>query len=478
MLTRLHRPLLALTACAGLLASIAPAAHADTDYTVSWIMPGYGSGHSPERPMPPVSMGDVLNVTRALALDDDQRLVLEDAHAELMREFRLMWTVAAEDMADARNSNGVQIMGGAIMGGDNQDPATVVRKQYAAKVQDLEARFYEDLTFILTPAQEAQFADLMKRVERKQQLEQGSSIEAEKHDLDWILAGLDIDDRTRSVLAETMNAYNTEMESLLRTRAARLKPIAEGVERFAQLGNMWDPMREDDGGHEKIMEDLSKLAGGAVAVCKRIAELNNRTKEVIASQLRGEPLEQFQNAVGEEFSPWQDPFPDVPDTRPLNMVQQLRNIKQMVEQLRIMQATMPEYATRYRGYGGFDMGMSADSLEPLSDEQSAQLDEIVDAYLPKLKAIVAKYPEVAKQFDYSMHEHESIQLTTEAGVVYLEPEWDEDDMQDQVFDENAWMKQQENMQAYQKAVSEIDLATVKQIRAILTMDQRAIIAMW
>jgi hypothetical protein len=425
------------------------------------LQPNYG-GFAMGLMMPssPLTTRDVDRFTDALQLDEAQQMLLDDLYNDLLSRYRREWTIVAERASDGRHEAQVQ-----------QDWQNM-QSQQAELAEELEGKqdtlldgFLDDVKLILTPEQEELWDRAYRDHQRAHTIGEYASFDEEMFDLVSVTDGLELTDQIEASLEPTLEAYVSTIDPLL---AARNRRVGELGERYAQWSReqmaMWQGSSEMDGEErqrlmmslEERKRDIIADAFNARESCARVRDVNIQYRDMILRELSGDLAEDFSRMTNveleDEVTPWAN------FSRAKGVIGMLRNLKSMTDLMSTQMGALD-------GETELSYLTMARAAEPLSRDQLAMLDDIEERLDAELESIEREHAKAAGR--QAPVDSDVIRVRSPQGTLTLF----------RMGTPNPWaaMQQSQDKELMEKK-GRVTQQAIDDIRAMLTWNQRAIIA--
>ena len=478
-------PVFVVAMCAALLSVLTPTSvHAEEFDPSEWSLSddgvggfsygGWGGWGGPPVLLSPVH---VMRYERILGLTDGQRETLDEMILGLETEHRRAWVVVREQRADQMHNQMNQRDWITTQAKQQQ-----LTKEYKALKGELLDALYEDFRLALTPEQDAHWPEVERCRRRDETLLQYACHAGERVDLIGLADSLRLEDAEREALKPILDEYAIDLDAALVARNNRAREVGDQYDAFKQLqtsmysmyqGPDQDPQAMQAAQEKmaseqpKIVEDLFTLYRSA----KRVRDLNqqfyDRLVNDIPSQERDRFVELYEKATREK-TPHE--FPNMSYSRVKQALTTLKNSPQMIEsfeqQLTMMKDSYDEDTIAdMRRYSGH-----LRTIEPLSEDQLGELENIQERFEADFERLQkAMLADLNPQTGSAINQI-TIPLPTSTAMLSrnasVENQWGG-------YGDNSTNNPQ---QEYQQKKGELEQEAMNEIREVLTIDQRLIIA--
>jgi hypothetical protein len=410
----------------------------------------------------PISDRQIEALTEDLALDADQQAVIDDLLGALRVRHRQAWVAFAESRSDAQHA-----MNASRDYGAQQTKLTDLAAAFNDEQKSVVETFFNDVRLILTPEQEKAWPRVEIDRRRTATLVQYASYNDEAIDLVAIVDALDISDDTRADLAPILDRYVQTLDPILDARNRKLEALGAKLRDIEKLrAKTMSPGPEFDEemmrAYQEIEEQGRKVIPDALEArraCARVRDVNREFKREVEEHLPPGALEDWNKATTFDLN--QNRFPWMNQSRAENMFNTLENLDQMRNTFE-MQASMYENS----GMGEYVSLIRA--VEPMSPSQLDQLERIKERHESRIDRLERENKPAARHDD---EDPSFIQVRTPDGTLTL-TRIAEDANQMGGF----WPGMPNDDPELAKKRNEIEQQTIDEIRDILTINQRAIVA--
>lgn len=457
----------ALVATAALTLPPAQVAHASDE----WQFAGWSEsmwdnwGMMGATAAPPITARDLRLYAEVLALDEMQLEIMQDAYEDFERTFMRESTLYSEVRSDAQHAHNP--------GGDwthMQKRFADIKADFDQKIDRMEEQFISDLRLVLRQDQIDRWQRLEREQRRAKTLAKYGSYPEEKIDLVASVHALNLSAAERQSLEALLEDYRVQIDSVLVSRNRRAEQLGKQYLEFqkfqTQMQTMDDPMQM-----QTMYERYSELQQGLVPsglelrrACARVREVNNQFRTRIEEALPAHALDEFRKVVTPRSD--DDPYAFMGYSRVSMMLRLLENLEVML-QAGEMQVDMwsegdSEQIARYYRI--------MRSVQPLTEHQRSQIAALKDEWEQASASIRARYAKPTR----NESEPDYIRLPTPEGTLMLA----------RASADGAMMgfpgrggEPNSDDERRQKEQSELDQRIIDRIRAMLTMEQRALFAM-
>ncbi len=433
------------------------------------VSPDWGYGYQDIFGTVPISARDFQVYGETLNLTGDQAELAGELYADFAEEMRNISTLTIEKRTD------MQALAQASEDWQEFQKATSnMSRDQNEKTRDMTAHLFADLQLIITPEQESTWASVERTRRRRETLARFSVYPRERIDLVAIVQGIEMPESFRKSLIPTLDEYEYELDVAL---TARNTKASAAVEKTTEINTLqmtaWSRTTDPDpqaimaaqSRIEELQQEIIPVALGLRDASARVRDVNDRYTRELASRfptkLKQRLEEQTAKIAGKDQNAV--PFSDFSRAKiAIQTLEQLEAMKPMME----MQAQM---------FGDSDMAAEMKpyldrlkTVQPLSEDQRDQLALIKTDIEAELLAAQRRHGRPSAPAD----EPASYTFKLDGAVIQLTRRGEEQDNMNM-------LGQQEPSRADKKQAK--DLAKINQnaidrIRAILTIEQRSVIA--
>lgn len=402
-------------------------------------------------------------ISDILMLSEEQRTLLSDLRAGADARALRRWTVTNERLRDIAQS--------VAPGDEKKSLRAEVMDQNREAMQDIESRFFEDLRLVLDAEQDQRWASVGREIRRSRTLGLYATRPDESFDLAAIVRRIIPEANRSEELREVMSQYAIAIETPLIARNAL---VAEARDLWERSNDLMQSERFTEDDRQENLDRLHAIGPLVRRHAESIEGVNRRFWRSFFNMLDEEDRRLFLSATFEEES--EDPAID-PERDLTNSV--------------LMQSRSGRILDHYLGRGESTTGAtdpfvasraSIPTPEPLSREQRdalltiraelvSDLDAIVQGFRSELSAITRQQPTGRREVFNGLGDPINLGDITIAIV-------DPDTMMRNRAERENEPEQRENAPSPEllRRLVEIDQRTLKAIREILTIRQRAAVA--
>lgn len=453
---------------------------------------------------PPVSLTQLGIYSDVLGLDDDQRLIARGLWETALDEHRRTWTMSREALADLRAVRAASEAGDrafmVMLSSDSTEEAQAINERYEREREGIVRQFFDELRVVLTREQEERWGALEQAVRRQETLAAWSTFSEERADLVELVHALDVGSMP-SELEAVLEEYSSVLDGVLVSRnrlSQELGDVAEQHSEFrAGMVNGFAGVQSQEDQQAAVqrmmaareqMEALGRegvrLALSTRSSAARVRDMNVQYAQRIEEALGGEGTDladRFRVAFG-RFSE------RVREEGPRGIFGRSRAEMALNEALaigtrariRAIQQEAESFGVMVRDGGIAGLFGSRTEAEALTEDQAEQVESLRVSYETQRAAIQRLWAD-----ELQVEEEAVLRIGSPAGKVRLnrvEPEG-EGGVRTEFrfvvssgggaasFDEEAGPPE-----GYLKDVASLEQSIIDQLRSILTLDQRAVIA--
>lgn len=451
-----------------LLAASVPAApedewniHVSTDWGFSMMEDMLGNA--------PVRARDFQLYGEALGLDAQQAALAGELYVEYAAELRNMSTLMTEKRADmqaqSQASQDWQLM---------QASFTKASAEQGERERELTEQLFADLRLVITPEQEKGWAQVERTRRRRETLAQFSIYPRERIDLVAIVQGMEMPESFRTSLGAALEAYEQELDAALVARNGKCKVAARQADEVNDLQTKaWSPAPDADpqsmmDAQQRVQAMSSELIPVALDLREasaRVRDVNDRHAEALAARFPQKLRETFQSQIAKVAGKSENavPFSDFSRAKmAMQTLEQLEAMKPMME----MQAQMfadSDMAAEMQPY--------LDRLKTVPPLSQAQRDELAHIRADLEAELDAAQRRHGGTSDSNEDELNSFTIRLDRVSIAMSRIDGQDDGM------SMWGGAQDAKQIEQlKEQAEINQRAIDRIRALLTIEQRSVIA--
>ena len=400
--------------------------------------------------------------------DPDQFDLANELYANYAAELRNMATRMMEKRAD------MQAASQASQDWQNvQEAFSKASLEQDEHERELTSQLFADLRLIITPEQETAWADIERTRRRRETLARFSIYPRERIDLIAVVQGLDMPESFRASLADALHTYEQELDIALTARNTKGAAAARQAKEVADLQmKAWTPARDQDpqavmDAQERVQQMSQELIPVALDLrdaSARVRDVNDRHIRELANRFPQKIRDTFEAQVAKVAGKSENnvPFSDFSRAKmAIQTLEQLESMKPMME----MQAQM---------FGESDMAAEMQpyldrlkTVPPLSQTQRDQLAQIKTDLDAELESAQRRHGGSSASQD----EPTSFNIRLDGAMMSLaRNDSDNSSM-------NMWGGSQDAKQIEQlKERADINQRAIDRIRAILSIEQRSVIA--
>jgi hypothetical protein len=426
----------------------------------------------------PITARDLRMYTDVLGLDDMQMEIMREAFDDFSRSYNYEWVLFSEARSDAQNASEASDDWQKV-----QEQYTSLKETFDEKVDRLEEQFIGDLRLVLSGEQLEKW-DLLEREQRRAKtLAKYASYPDEKVDIVACVQALELSDETKRELETILEDYRTQMDLVLVSRNRKADQVgkramaADEIEIDYESIDYENPvaMEAAYAEYNKAREQLVPLGLELRQACARVREVNVQFRRRVEERLPADQIEEFTKIARPkpESDMWSMMYGGY--SRAKMMIGLLENIEMYIASAQ-MQADM---------WGESDNDEMAIYLrrmrevQPLTESQRQQLAQIKADYEAGSESIRARYA-TKKTDSQTDDDPDYIQMPTPHGTLSLRrvTEGEEEEaVYGGMYGGMYGMGGEEPNMEQQREQSELDQQIIDRLRAIMTIEQRALMAM-
>jgi hypothetical protein len=419
---------------------------------------------------PPLSERDLDAMAEALTLTPDQREALADLHRSLIDEFKVHWVDHRESAIDGQLEAEAETQSAQFDWAARQAAEVERSAKFRATQETLVESLYGDLRLQLSHEQETRWPIVERDRRRTLSLASSAMFDEEALDLASITRALDLTPEERATLAPILTEYADQLDVLLVERdriATRLGD--EGLAHFRAQQEMQSKMRENpEVGHQLWTDHQAKGASmipmslSLYAACEKVRDHNRRFIREITPLIPDRERSPWDRAVSAKRESQMERYMSMSRAS-----MSLRMIEHLQAQIAAMSAWLGDEAD------GMEYVSIMRSAEPLSAHQQEAVAELRDRHEDEVAAIRARHAPAGADADKHEDNPASLQLSTPAGTVSLRRIDAAED-----HNENFYPGMEQPNPEMLKELRALDIRTLRELRDMLTINQRAAICMW
>ena len=459
--------ILGLATAAALASGVAMAAPA-AQWEFQQFLPAGMFGFADQRGFrPPLAERDLQAIGETLALDDTQRETLDDLLRSLVQEFKVEWVEHRERSTDA------QLAAEAEQGEDTDWTARMIalmddRAEFRERQEELVESLFGDLRLVLSADQERKWPQVERDRRRATTLSAYALHDEESTDLVSITAALELSADQRAALEPVLARYADQLDSVLaaRNRVATALGEKAATSYRDQQGaqGLWrtDPekaqqmMTEQQNRQQELVTD----ALGLRDACIKVRDLNRAYVRELRPLIPEAQVEVWDKAVSTKRA------------NPMSFFSGASRATMAIRMITQLESQVSMFSTMFGDESeGFEAMAIMRSAEPLTPTQRARIEALEDRHKESESAIRDRH--VPKDQRDSAEDPATLNLLTPMGTVVLR-------RVDAPNDGGgfAFPGMEPANPEMTKEMRRLDLETLRELRGILTINQRAAICMW
>jgi len=429
---------------------------------------GFMGGSTPA----PITARDLRMYAQVLGLDEMQMEIMQDAFIDFDRAYTRESVLLYEARSDAQHAHNDS-------GGWEkvQERLRDLSNAFDEKVQRMEEQFIGDLRLVLDARQLEKWSLLEREQRRVKTLAKYASYPEERIDLVACVQALELSEQLKRELEPVLEEYRDRMDSVLVSRNRRAdqvgKQAAEANSQQIDWSNInyEDPMAVEAAyeQHNQRRARLVPLGLELRQACARVREVNLQFRTRIEEMLPPDQLEEFRKVAKPKSDGGMFDFSNY--SRARMMISMLENLEMMVSAVQMQTEMWGEsdseemaiYLRRMR------------EVQPLTESQREQIAQIKADWEAGSDSIKRRHASQGSRSSQSDGDTNYIQLHTPQGTLSLMRHTDDGSS---ISYSGGWRGQQgEVNEDQQREQAELDQRIVDRLRAILTIEQRALMSM-
>ncbi len=414
---------------------------------------------------PPIAQRDLDAMADGLGLDASQREALVDLNRSLIDEFKGEWVAHRESWVDS------ELRAQAESGADNDWNAQMVaqfeqRATLQKRQDELVESLFTDLRLLLTPEQEERWASVERDRRRATTLGAYAIYDEEALDLASLSKALDMTPEQLAATAPVVERYTGEIDGVVAARDRAAGELGEkAAELFKEQQEYQSLWQTDQVKARELMEAQGSKQTALVPLCLSVRDSCEKVRDLNRAYIRElEPLipesarKEWDKAIGAKRQSPYSMFMNVSRASA-----SLRLIENLESQVSAWGSMMGDES------GGLEVIQIMRSAEPLSAAQRQRIQDLRERHEGEVDAIKARHASTKPGPD----EKATLNLLTPAGTVILR-------RVDAGAEHNPYgfMGGEAPNPEMIKELRTLDVETLKELRGILTINQRAAICMW
>ncbi len=432
----------------------------------------FGFGYMGSSSPAPITARDLRLYADVLGLDEMQMEIMRDAFVDFDRAFNRESVLLSEARSDAQHAHNDS-------GGWEkvQERMRNLSSAFDEKVQRMEEQFIGDLRLVLDARQLEKWSLLEREQRRVKTLAEYASYPEERVDLVASVHTLELSEQLKQQLEPVLEEYRDRMDSVLVSRNRRAEQVGKQAAEANSHQIDWSSINHEDPmaveaayeQHNQRRAQLVPLGLELRQACARVREVNRQFQTRIEDMLPPELLEEFRKVTKPKSDGGIFDFANY--SRARMMLGMLENLELMVSSVQ-MQAEMwgesesdemALYLRRMR------------EVQPLTGSQREQIAQIKADWEAATDSIKRRHSAAGTRPDHTEGEPNYIQLSTPQGTLSLMRQTENEAAMPYY---GRWGAQAgEVNEEQQREQSELDQRIVDRIRAILTIEQRALMSM-
>ena len=420
----------------------------------------------------PVTPAHLRQYAEVLGLSEHQLEIARELQRELFAEYRRAWTLFREATMDLQYEQQLAAEGVEPNWMEQQQIVREQSREFAAIRERLTNRFDEDVRLLLTGDQAARWEEYERTRRRVTTLSRFGVFPDERLDLLRIARDLDGPEALSAEAASLLEQYAIELDSAIRRRNEVSEPLRDDVEAF--VGAQHRLWTQDGGvvdweaGQAEIEDKRSVAIKSALAyrdASRRVRDVNRRYIELIAAALGPAAGETFRGVIAEER--------EVGGSRPNLFV---GGSKAQMALLFVDEFDALSAAVSIQGRMMSVMTGSRDEppnvrVPGLTTEQIEKLQALRDEFERRRAAIMAKHDAGGDD-----EEPPTLVIRYQGGSVALVKLNEQGLPITSPWEAMQGTGDSEEMKARQRELIELDREIIHQLRGVLTLDQRSVLA--
>ena len=458
---------LGLAAVIALAASIAAAAPAD-QWEFQQFLPSGMFGFADQRGFrPPLAERDLRAIGETLGLDETQRETLDDLLRSLTQEFKVEWVEHRERATDAQLENEAK-------DGENTDWSSQIiaqmddRARFQERQEELVESLFDDLRLVLSAEQEGKWPEVERDRRRATTLSAYALHDEESIDLVSLTAALNLSNDQRAALAPVLARYADQLDAVLAARNRVAAALGEKAATFYRdqqdAQGLWrtDPAKAQQltAEHQGRQQELVADALGLRDACDKVRDLNRMYVREIRPLIPEDQAEEWDKAVGTKR------------TNPMSFFSGASRATMAIRMITQLESQVSMFSTMFgEASEGFEAMAIMRSAEPLTPTQRTRIEALEDRHEERENAIRERHTPKAQR--EAADDPTTLNLITPMGTVVLR-------RVDAPNDGGgfAFPGMEPANPEMTKEMRRLDLETLRELRGILTINQRAAICMW
>jgi len=423
----------------------------------------------------PITARDLRLYADVLALDEIQMEIMRDAFEDFSRSYNREWVLFSESRSDAQHASQA-----SQDWEKTQEQFTSLKKGFDEKVERMEDQFIGDLRLVLNAEQGERWNLLEREQRRAKTLAKYASYPDEKIDIVACVQAIELSDAQKRELESILEEYRMQMDSVLVSRNRKAEQVGKRAIAAAEIEIDYENIDYENPAaveaayaeYNKSREQLVPLGLELRQACARVREVNLQFRRRIEEKLPADQLEAFAKvAKPKQDSNMWDMFGGY--SRAKMMIGLLENIEMYIASAQ-MQADM------WGESDNDEMAMYLKRMrevQPLTESQRQELAQIKADYEAGSESIRARYDSKSPAAEVD-DDPDHIQLPTPHGTLSLMrvTEGDEEAMYGGMYGAMYGMGGEEPNMEQQREQSELDQRIIDRLRAIMTIEQRALMA--
>lgn len=493
-----------VVACVGLTypGGAAVAADAD-DYTFEGAGFAFGSMARGDND-PPVTLTQLKIYSDVLQLDADQELLARDLWELMVDDHRRLWTKTREQLADLRAEQASTSGGGdgafmVMLTSQSTDESKAIDAAFERGKEALEAEFFEELRLVLTPDQESRQGALEQARRRQTTLATWATFDEERADLVELVRGLSIEQMS-SELTATLEEYASVLDGVLVNRNRLCEQLGElADEHAAGRAEMLGGFSQLEGGEDQQammqrmmsarakMEEVGaegvRVALSTRSAAARVRDINVQYAQEIEEALGGEGTDladRFRVAFGRLSDPQREEGPrGMFGSRAELALNEVLAIGARTR-IRAIQQQAEEAGVAIAEGGIVSLFGSRTEAEALSEDQEERVRALQSRYETRRAAIQRLWADELRSDEDAV-----LRIGSSSGQVRLNRKSEDGESGGTEFrfvvstgsgGTASFGEDQGPPEGYLKDIASLEQSVIDELRSILTIDQRSVIA--
>lgn len=428
----------------------------------------------------PITARDLRLYAEVLALDEMQMEIMRDAFDDFSRNYNREWVLFSEARSDAQHSSQASRDWEKV-----QEEFRTIKGSFDEKVERMEEQFIGDLRLVLSAAQGEKWNLLEREQRRAKTLAKYASYPDEKIDIVACVQAIELSDELKRELEPILDEYRMQMDSVLVSRNRKAEQVGKRAMEANQIEIDYENLDYEDpasveaayAAYNKAREQLVPLGMELRQACARVREVNVQFRRRVEDRLSGAQLDEFRKIARpkSEEDMW---------TRMYGGYSRAKMMIGLLENLEMYIASAQMQADMWGESDSEEMAMylrRMREVQPLSETQRQQVAQIKADWEAGSESIRSRHESKAPGADANA-DPDYIQLPTPSGTLSL-MRVTEGEEGEAMYGGMMGMYGMPGMggeepdMEQQREQSELDQRIIDRLRAIMTLEQRALMAM-